>query len=65
MTDQPWTWKQFMSAMRAADWQNMGDGHGVFMHKQTGRKFQSFRPDDEHGEKWKMWAKAHQTPPPF
>ena len=62
-TQLPWSWRQFMSAMRKAGYKSMG--HGVYQHMETGYKYQSWEYSKEWGESWKAYAAVHQTPPPF
>jgi len=59
----PWSWRQFMTAMRKAGYVN--DGQGVFIHKETGFKYYGWTYSKDWQEAWKEWANAHQTPAPF
>lgn len=67
MSDAPWTWKQFMAAMRRAGWKNIGQG--AFIHNETGARFDGWtwtrkRADkyDGRGEAWIPFAIDHTTP---
>ena len=59
----PWSWRQFMTAMRKAGY--AGLGHGVYQHKETGYTYQSWEYSKDWGENWKSYAAVHQTPAPF
>ena len=63
MSNLPWTWKQFMAAMRKSGYKSMGQG--CYVHKQTNRKFYCWNYSEDHGEAWKQWAEVRQVPPPF
>ena len=64
MTDlQPWTWREFMAAMRKAGYKGMGQG--CYVHTQTERKYYAWDWYPDIGEDWHRWAEVQQTPPPF
>ena len=61
MTKQPFTWREFMAAMRKAGYKNIGQG--CFIHRETARKYYAWNYHPEIGEAWKAWAKVRRTPP--
>ena len=62
----PWTWREFMAAMRKAGYK--GIGHGCYVHKETRAKFMAwdwtkYRQEKYgRGEAWIPFAIDHTTP---
>lgn len=65
MTDAPWTRREWLAAMRAADWVKQPGPGSWWQHSKTGARFEDYNWTAKHGIAWEAWAARRETPPPF